>query len=70
MPAECRLFYRDSPVAMEPLNTLIASVKLTFGLRVDRDIRGLKQVEIVLSLPPEKGTDNTPCLRGNDELAF
>ena len=42
---------------MEPLNTLITLVKLTFGLGMDRDTRSLKQVEIVLSPPPEKGTD-------------
>ena len=55
---------------MEPLNTLITLVKLTFGLGMDRDTRSLKQVEIVLLPPPEKGIDNPPRLRVNDSLAF
>ncbi len=55
---------------MEPLNTLIALVKLTFGLGMDRDTGGLKQFKIVLSPPPEKVCRYPPLLRVNDQLAF
>jgi hypothetical protein len=65
-PCRTQVLFRDPTVGMEPLNTLITLVKLTFGRGMDRDTRSLKQAEIVLSPQPEKGTDNTPRLRVND----